>query len=139
MAKSFLYKLFGFGKVPKKYRPAIEQEGVLIIEEGIPASVTFKNFKAPGRYHSWKRSYFIGALIITEKSFFAFNFSNMLIGRPLSAEKLGALGCNLDGQNLLRVDYDAASFNADWSGQVECRFYTSKAQLFLERLKSVNQ
>ena len=45
MGKSFLYRWFGTGKVPKKFREQIEREGVLLSEEGIGGSITFINFR----------------------------------------------------------------------------------------------
>ena len=48
MAKTLLYRIFKWGKIPKRYAPTLQGEGVILLEEGISSSITFKNVKAPG-------------------------------------------------------------------------------------------
>ena len=45
--KSILYRLFGFGKLPKKFAGTLETEGIVLIDVGIIGSVTMRNFRAP--------------------------------------------------------------------------------------------
>jgi hypothetical protein len=44
--------------MPKKYAPTLRGEGIVLLDEGIGGSITLKNFKGPGRRHSWKRNRF---------------------------------------------------------------------------------
>ena len=39
MAKSVLYRLFGLGKTPKRELPALEAEGIVLVDEGISGSI----------------------------------------------------------------------------------------------------
>lgn len=133
MGKTLAYQLFGLGKVPKKYAPAFEREGVVLFDEGIRGSVTLKRFKSPGRWHSWKRTWFSGCLALTEKTFAAFALTRPVIFVPRDDERLRELRCSIERGKLLVV-FDASLFNEQWSGTVECRFKTEKAQLFLEQL-----
>jgi hypothetical protein len=55
MAMTLLYRLFRIGGLPKNVRTALESEGMRIIEEGIRVSVTYRDFKAPGKRFTWKR------------------------------------------------------------------------------------
>ena len=128
-----LYSLFGLGQLPRKYAPTLQQEGVVLIDEGISGSVTFKRFKAPGRRYSWKRSWFTGCLVLTEQTFAAFAFARPLIFVPRDDARLRALHCNMENGKLL-VAFDASLFTEQTSGIVECRFNTEKAQMFLEQL-----
>lgn len=133
--KTLLYRLFGFGKIPNAMRPILESEGIALIEEGIGGSVTLRNFRAPGRWHSYKRSWFTGALVVTGLRFAAFQFSKPLINVPLDDARLGALKGSVEKESILRIDFDASVFQDNATGSVECRFRTPQARLFLERLE----
>ena len=134
MSKTLLHRLFGLGKMPKKYAPTLRGEGIILIVEGIGGSITLKQFKAPGRRHSWKRSWFTGCLVLTEQTFAAFALMRPLVFVPLADKRLSELRCSVEEGVTLLVTYDASLFNEKWSGIVECRFKTAKAQLFLEQL-----
>ena len=136
MEKTLLYRIFKLGKIPKRYAPTLQDEGVILLEEGISITITLKNVKAPGRRHSWKRSWFTGSIAITKQTFAAFTIFRPLIYLPLSRENLAKLNCTLEGRNVLTVRFDASTFNEKWSGEIECKFKTSKAPLFLEKLQS---
>ena len=134
MKKTLLHRIFGWGKIPKRYAPTLHDEGIILLDEGIGGSITLKKFKAPGRYHSWKRSWFTGCIVLTERTFAAFALTKPLIYVPLDHENISKLRCAIEESNTLLVKYDASAFNEKWSGTIECRFKTSKAQMFLERL-----
>ena len=53
MRKSLLYTLFRLGRVPREALSVLESEGIVVLEEGLRGSVTLRNFRAPGRYHSY--------------------------------------------------------------------------------------
>ena len=138
MSKTFLYKLFGIGKIPKRMRPVIEQEGIVLIDEGIGGWIKFKNFRAPGRRYSLKYSWFTGAVVLTNKRFAAFTFYpffNPIINVPLDAEYLNKLHCSLEKETTLCVRFESSDFREDWSGTIECRFSTPQSRLFLEQIK----
>jgi hypothetical protein len=116
--------------------PALEQEGIVLLDEGIGGSVTFRNFRSPGRRSSWRRNWFTGSLVLTGGRFAAFAFSKPIINVPLGDDRLGQLQCSVEGETTLCVEFDAAAFHEDWSGSLECRFSTPQARLFLEQLSS---
>lgn len=132
---TLLHRLFGLGSIPKAMRPILESEGIALLEEGIGGSVTLRRFRAPGRRHRYKRSWFTGSLVVTGLRFAAFQFSKPLINVPLGDERLKKLDCSVEGESLLRVRFESADFQENTSGSVECRFQTPKARLFLERLR----
>jgi hypothetical protein len=134
MSKNLLYRLFGLGKMPNKYAPTLRGEGIILVDEGIGGSITFKHFRAPGRRYSWKRSWFTGCLVLTEHTFAAFAWLRPLIYVPLADERLAELRCSVEKGTTLLVAYDASLFNKEWSGTVEYRFKTANAQMFLEQL-----
>jgi hypothetical protein len=132
--KTLLHRMFGWGRLPQQYAPRLYDENIILLDEGIGGSITFTKFKAPGRYHSWKRSWFTGSLVLTQNTFAAFAFNKALIYIPLDHKNIAQLNCALEADDTLLVTYDASAFNECWSGTITCRFRTSQAQMFLERL-----
>ena len=134
MRKTLLYRLCGLGRIPSKYAPTLRQEGIVLIDEGIGGTITYKQFVAPGRRYSWKKSGFIGSLVLTGQTFAAFAMTRPLIYLALADERLSALRCSVEEGVVLLVTYDASRLNKGWSGLVECRFRTAQARSFLEQL-----
>lgn len=135
MSKSILHRLFGLGRIPRRYDQTLRREGIVLLDEGIGGSVTLRHFKAPGRRHSWKRSWFTGCLVLTESTFAAFTLFRPIIYVPLAdTAHLAALECTIDRDGVLVIAYDASVFNDDWSGHVECRFKTSLGKQYIDRL-----
>ena len=134
MSKTLLHRLFGFGKIPKRYAPTLHDEGIVLIDEGIGGSITLKNFTAPGRRHSLKWSWFTGSLVLTEKTFAAFGFIRPLVYVPLAHERFSELDYSVIDDNTLFITFDPSAFDERSSGAIEIRFKTPKARLFAECL-----
>ena len=117
----------------------IEKEGILLQDEGIGGSITFRNFKGPGRRHGWKRTWFTGSIVLTKETFLAFNFSNPVIGISWADDKLNELTCSLENEDVLCVKYDASAFNDEWEGNIEVRFRTQLATQILEVIEGISK
>ncbi len=134
MSKTFLYRFFGFGKLPAEYVAALEKEGIILLDEGIRGTVTYRNFRAPGRYSNWKRQWFSSALILTKKRLLALRLRSEIIDVPFSDERFRQMQFSLEDETTLLVAFDASLFHADWSGSIEYRFQTAQAQAFFDKL-----
>ena len=106
----------------------------MLLDEGIPGSVTLRNFRAPGRIHGYKKTLFAGSLVVTELRFAAFAFSRPMVNVPLRGPGLNLLNIRVDGGKALIVNFDAHSFHEEWKGTVQCRFASSVSHRFVERL-----
>ena len=135
MSRSILYRLFGIGKIPEHARAQIESEGVVLLEEGIGGSVTFRNFRAPGKRYGWRRNWLLGSIALTQAHFLAFGFSRPVIGVRWRDVRMQKLRCTLEKENVLLVEFDAATFNDDWSGEMEIRFSTPRARAILSIIR----
>ncbi len=135
--KSLLHRLFGFGKIPRDVLPSLETEGIVLLDEGVRGSVTFKNFRAPGKRYYRRRNWFTGSLVLTGKRFAAFIHSKPIINVPLGDARIKDLHCSLRDEDTLSVAFDAAAFHDGWSGSIECRFSTAHAREFLDRLNRI--
>jgi hypothetical protein len=134
MSKTFLYRLFGIGKLPAELTDALESEGIILLDEGIRGTVTYRNFRAPGRYSNWKRQWFSAAIILTKERLLAFRLRSKIINVPLTDERFRQLRVSLEDEDTLLIAFDASLFQADASGTIEYRFRTPHAKTFLEKL-----
>ncbi len=135
MRKTLLYRLFRSGEIPGDTRSQILKEGVILQDEGIPGSITYRNFRAPGRYSGWKRSWFSGSIVLTRKHFLAFAYSKPVIGVAWSEDKVKQLECTVEDRNRLCIKFNAGTFSQDWSGNMEIRFSTPHAHTFLREIR----
>lgn len=134
MSKSIFYLVFRAGAVPKEARTQVAQEGLLLQEEGVCGSLTFRNFRAPGRVHALKVQRFAGSIVLTRQHLLAFAWSMPVIGLPWKDARIRALNVSVEAGKALCLAYDAALFNKDWSGDIEIRYRTSMAKTLLENI-----
>jgi hypothetical protein len=134
MKKKLFYRLFGIGKIPGPYASAIQNEGAGLSDEGIGGTVTYLNFRSPGRHANWRRQWYIAAIAMTGTRLLGFRSSATIIDVPYSDERFRSLNFSVEGENTLLVAFDAALFHNDWSGKIEYRFKTPLAPEFLDKL-----
>lgn len=135
MAKTLFYRLFGVGKIPANVMAEIEQEGILLLDEGVKGSVTYRNFHAPGRYAAWERRGFSASIAVTKVRLLALAYTSPVINVPFADERIQAMRYSLKHNDTLCITFDADLFHADWSGTIEYRFRTAEAQHCLELLQ----
>ena len=135
MSKTLLYRLFGLGGIPQGAVDQIEKEGVVLQDEGIGGSVTFKRFRAPGKHYGWRRNWFSGSVVLTRKHFLAFKYSQPIIGVSWCDEKFKELNVWLEDENTLCVGFEASTFQEDASGEVEVRLSTPLARELLKQIE----
>lgn len=133
--KTLSYKLFGVGKIPGQLAAALKSEGILLMDEGIRGSATYRNFRSPVRYANWKRQWYTASIVLTEVRLVALRYSRPIIDVPLTDERIRGLRFSLEESDTLQVAFDAALFHDDWSGTIEYRFRTPQAQVFLDLLR----
>jgi hypothetical protein len=121
--------------VPGHAIQRIQSEGILVKEEGIGGSITFRKFRAPGKFFSWRRKWFVGSIVLTRKSFRAFWFSRKIINVPWASSEISRLDYFLEGKKTLFVGFDAAAFHENWSGYIEVRFSTDRANEIIETIE----
>src|ERR1041384_5705925 len=126
MSKSLFYRLFGLGRIPKLLNVTLHIEGIVVADEGVPGSVTYRDFRAPGRYSSWRKQGFVGSVVVTNNRLVALMYSNFAVNVPLTDERIRQLQISVEGDRLL-IAFDASLFHNDWSGTIEYRVRTSQA------------
>lgn len=136
MSKSILYRLFGIGKIPPTVMAELTSEGIVLFDEGIPGSVTYRNFRSPGRVKAWGRVWFTSSIAVTNVRVLALQYNSPIINVPLTDARLKNMHWSLEkNAAVLVVTFDPNLFHADWSGTIEYRFRTPLAPRLLALLQ----
>jgi hypothetical protein len=122
------------GKVAAAYKAQLQPEGIVLFEEDVKGSMTFRNFRSPGTYYSWRKVLITSLVALTKTRLLALKGSSPIIDVPFTDERLRQMKFSLEGEKTLLVAFDANLFQPDWSGEIEYRFKTSQAQRFWELL-----
>jgi hypothetical protein len=134
MAHTLLYRLFGVGRISAQWRTMLESEGLVLVDEGIAGSVTYRDFRAPGKRSAWRKVAFSGSIALTKIRLLALHYANPAINIPFDDERFKQLRISVEGEQTLLVAFDPSLFHNDWSGTMEYRFHTSQAQALFEIL-----
>ena len=121
-------------KVAAAYRSQLQPEGIVLFEEDVKGSMTFRNFRSPGRYASWRKVLITSLIALTKTRLLALKGSSPIIDVPFTDERLRQMKFSLEGEKTLLVAFDANLFQPEWSGEIEYRFKTSRAKRFLDSL-----
>lgn len=133
--KSILYKLFGVGKICEPFLAELKSQGIIASDEGIKSTLTYKNFRAPGRYSNWKRRWFSGAIALTKKRLVLQQYSQPVINLELTDERLQKIKISLETEDTLLFEFEPNLFLENSTGEIEWRARTSEAQKIFETLK----
>ena len=112
----------------------LQSECIILINEKIHGTITYRDFHAPGKRFLYKKSAFISTLVVTKTRLLATSFSNKAINVPFTDERFGSMKFTVEDGKLC-VFFDASLFHPDWSGQLEFRFKTPDAQQFLDEIQ----
>lgn len=133
--KSWFYKIFGAGKISQALLNELKGEEIVASDEGIKSTLTYKNFRAPGRYSNWKRRWFSGAIILTKKRLVLQQYSQPVINLELTDERFKNIKISLETQSALLFEFAPHLFLENSSGNIEWRCRTPHAQIIYDRLK----
>ena len=136
MAKSFLFRFFGFGKFPTRYHGEMEKEGVVLQDEGLSIVVRYRNFRAPNVYYGRKVSLVMGSIVLTKSSFACFrgNIIPPVFHVPIGHESFKAFDFSLDEKGRLKVVIDAPLFQDGWKGTIDTRIPCENSEKYLQVL-----
>ena len=127
VSKSWLYTLFGLGKIPRGERAALEAEGIALIEEGLSVSVSLRRYRSVGLYAWWRKSLGVGSLVVTKQRFVAYAIGRKMAEIPLPLKEGGRTRVWMEHHRRLCVECDAGEMFPDRSGEVTLRYRTFDA------------
>jgi hypothetical protein len=137
MTKTILHRLFGFGFVPKKLRPVLEQEGVIVFDEGIGGWFLTKRVSAPGKRYSHRKEGFSGFLAVTKVRVVCYTYGKRQINISVEDPKIANLYVDTPEEKRLCLSFESSKFREGWEGVMEFRFNTDKALLFRDALVAI--
>jgi hypothetical protein len=118
----------GSGRLPDDLRGSLTAEGIVLLDEGLSGSVTYINYRAPGRSSSWRKAPFTGAIAITgQRLVVAASRGGKPINVPLADPLRDAVKVSADGPDKVLFSVDPSAFDPRKSGTVEVRLRTPRA------------
>lgn len=131
-----LLRLSGSGRLPTDGCRLVESDRDSFTAESIVGSITFRNFRSPGRYSSWRRQWFLGSLAVTNNRIVAYRQRSRLVNIPFDDPRIGQMEFSGQNQDCLSIRHDASLFHPSWTGDIEIRFTTIDAQYMLSLIES---
>jgi hypothetical protein len=135
MMKTIFYKLFGFGKIREPFLSQLKSEEIIASDEGIKSTLTYKNFRAPGRYSNWKRRWMSGAVALTKKRLVLQQYSQPVINLELTDVRFKKIKISLETADTLLFEFEPNLFLENSSGQIEWRCRTPHAKIINDWLQ----
>jgi hypothetical protein len=134
MKKTFLYRLFGLGSVPKKLLPLLKQEGIVVSDEGMSGLFLAKNVNGPRRRYRHRSEGFSGCLVVTKERVICYTYGKRQINISVKDPKIANLYVDNSKEEKLCLSFESSDFREGWNGLIEFRFNTNKANQFREAL-----
>ena len=132
-----LLQTFGLGRLPPEADLLIPPDSRKISCEHLSCSITFRNFRAPGRACKWKRQWFAGSIAVSDDHIIAFRWHTRLINTVFDDSRFAGLSFNAEDRMLI-ISHDASLYRNDWSGSLEYRFRTLQANRIVEAVRNAN-
>jgi hypothetical protein len=128
--------LFGSGRLPKMVRDQISSEEVLLLEEGLGGSITYRRYRAPGKRARLKKVAIAGAVCITDRRLLVWGARGKLIDVPFDDERFAAIEVQAEELDKILFAWEASVFHDNRSGRVEVRLHplaAAQVVVLLER------
>ena len=136
MKKTILYRLFKVGAIPKELLQVLQQENIIVMDEGIGGWFITKNVKGPGRRYLYRSEGFSGFLAVTKKRVVCYTYGKRQINIFKEDPKISHLYINIPSEHTLSISFESSIFQEGWMGVIEYRFKTEKAVQFKDALES---
>lgn len=137
MKKTILYRLFGCGSIPKKLRPVLSQEGLVVFDEGIGGRFITKHVRSRGKRYHYRREGFSGCLAVTKARVICCTYGKRQINISSKAPRIVNLYVDIPEKHKLSLSFESSNFREAWEGIIEFQFHTDKALLFRDALTAI--
>jgi hypothetical protein len=118
--------LLGSATMPANLRSSLEAEGITFLAEGLTGSITYRNYKAPGKRYGVAKQGTAGAIGISGQRLVVWVSRGGYVDIPLAMVG-SAVQASSDQPDRVSFKYDAGRFRPETSGQVEIRLKTPQA------------
>jgi hypothetical protein len=128
MSKTLLYRLFRIGRLPRDERRRLESEGLRLIDEGIPITVSWRRYREPGTYIARRHQSTSGAVVLTERRLALYICRRPVLDVALDAPHAGRLALTRPVENTLSIRIEAEDFKPGCTGTVSYLLLTAGAE-----------
>ncbi|MGE0029414.1 MAG: hypothetical protein AB7O78_09305 [Thermoleophilia bacterium] len=131
-----LGRLFlGSGTLPDDLRADLVAEGLDQEEEGLPGSITYRDYRAPHRRSKWRRQWIRAALAISDRRLVVAIRGRPFLDVPWDDPRLDTMEMAVEDDRLM-IAFDPSQFDERTSGRVELRLETVHPNLALEQIRA---
>jgi hypothetical protein len=127
--------LLGSGQMPANLRGSLEAEGITFLAEGLTGSITYRNYRAPGKRYGVAKQGTAGAVGISGQRLVVWVSRGGYVDVPLSMVG-SAVQASADQPDRVSFRYEAGQFRPETSGKVEIRLKTPQAAQIMGLLSS---
>lgn len=124
----FLRFFVGSGRLPEHLRAELARTDVILLEEGLSGSVTYRHYRAPGRRSNWRKDAAAGAVAVTANRLLVWAGHFKHIDVPLDHPVRTTIEVVAERPDRVCFAYDAGTTNPAKSGRVEVRLRTDQAE-----------
>lgn len=124
--------LLGSGRLPEQLRVQLLADDVLVLEQGLFGSVTYRNYRAPGQRTTFSKQAVSGAIAMTADRLVVWAGGMKHIDIPRGHPLWTATEVQAETPDRIRLAYDAGATNTAMSGRVEVRLRTEQAARIAE-------
>lgn len=110
---------------------AVAGEGVLALAARVRGSITYGNYRAPGRYSNWKKQPLSGTVALTGRRLVVWAGGAKRVDVPFDHPMRSTVEMSVDRPGRLCIALHPHD-QADWSGRIELRFQTPEANTIVE-------
>ncbi len=134
MKKTFSYRLLGLGSIPKQLLSTLEQEGVVVSDEGMGGELIARHVNGPGKRYRHRSERFSGCLVVTRKRVVCYTYRKCQINLSDEDRKVASLYIDAPKEEELCLSFESSTFREGWDGLIELRLNTDKAHQFHKAL-----
>ena len=136
MSRTWSWRLFRAGGMPRRWRADLEREGPVIADEGVPGRFIARDVRGPGLVWKHRSEGFSGWLAVTRARFVAYSYGRRQVHIALDDPRMADLFVDLPAADGLAVSFDSGRFRDGWSGVLELVYRTPEAPRLRDALIS---
>jgi hypothetical protein len=124
--------VLGRGRFEGPLRAELTAQDLLVLDEGLAGSITYRNYRDAHENSSWAREPVRGAIALTPNRLVVWVGRGKHIDIPLTGPFRTAVAVTVEPGNRVCFTYDAGRFHRDRSGTVTVRLRTPRAARIAE-------
>jgi len=130
------HRLFRWGSLPAGVANRMRGEGLSFAQEGIPATLTLRGYRAPGRAIGWKRQLGSAAVAVSRERIVVSIYRRPIVELPLDDPRLLKISWRSTHRGL-EIAFRAQDLDPERAGRVNLLLRTERSQEVLDWLAAL--